>query len=79
MVGARIEDGDLLVIEEDPSDGTVVVALLNGEEASPLGGDGKAQASQWGVHRHNRRTEVVRSKGRDYNDKGCLTLRRGHR
>jgi repressor LexA len=34
MVGARIEDGDLLVIEEDedPPDGTVVVALLNGGE-----------------------------------------------
>jgi repressor LexA len=34
MVGARIEDGDLLVVEEDedPPDGTVVVALLNGGE-----------------------------------------------
>ena len=34
MTGARIEDGDLLVIEEDedPPDGTVVVALLNGGE-----------------------------------------------
>jgi repressor LexA len=34
MIGARIEDGDLLVVEEDedPSDGTVVVALLNGGE-----------------------------------------------
>ncbi len=34
MAGARIEDGDLLVVEEDedPSDGTVVVALLNGGE-----------------------------------------------
>ena len=34
MVEARIEDGDLLVVEEDedPSDGTVVVALLNGGE-----------------------------------------------
>lgn len=33
MVGARIEDGDLLVVEEDesPPDGTVVVALLAGE------------------------------------------------
>src|SRR5215207_3718893 len=32
MTGARIEDGDLLVIEEDedPPDGTAVVALLNG-------------------------------------------------
>ena len=37
MAGARIEDGDLLVIEEDedPPNGTVVVALLgNGEEAT---------------------------------------------
>jgi repressor LexA len=37
MTGARIEDGDLLVVEEDedPSDGTVVVALLrNGEEVT---------------------------------------------
>ncbi len=34
MMGARIEDGDLLVVEEDedPPDGTVVVALLNGGE-----------------------------------------------
>ena len=32
MVGARIEDGDLLVVEEDeaPADGSVVVALLGG-------------------------------------------------
>jgi repressor LexA len=32
MVGARIEDGDLLVVEEDeaPTDGAVVVALLGG-------------------------------------------------
>ena len=37
MTGARIEDGDLLVIEEDenPPNGTVVVALLgNGEEVT---------------------------------------------
>ena len=37
MAGARIEDGDLLVIEEDenPPNGTVVVALLgNGEEVT---------------------------------------------
>jgi repressor LexA len=37
MSEARIEDGDLLVVEEDenPPDGTVVVALLrNGEEAT---------------------------------------------
>ncbi len=37
MIGARIEDGDLLVVEEDedPPDGAVVVALLrNGEEAT---------------------------------------------
>ena len=36
MAEARIEDGDLLVIEEDedPPDGTVVVALLRGEEAA---------------------------------------------
>src|SRR5829696_8291867 len=36
MTGARIEDGDLLVVEEDedPLDGTVVVALLRGEEAT---------------------------------------------
>ena len=34
MVGARIEDGDLLVVEEDedPPGGAVVVALLNGGE-----------------------------------------------
>jgi repressor LexA len=37
MTGARIEDGDLLVVEEDedPPDGTVIVALLrNGEEVT---------------------------------------------
>ena len=36
MVEARIEGGDLLVVEEDedPPDGTVVVALLKGEEAT---------------------------------------------
>lgn len=36
MVEARIEDGDLLVVEEDedPPDGAVVVALLRGEEAT---------------------------------------------
>jgi repressor LexA len=37
MVGARIEDGDLLVVEEDeaPLDGAVIVALLgNGEEVT---------------------------------------------
>ncbi len=37
MIGAGIDDGDLLVIEEDedPPDGTVVVALLyNGEEVT---------------------------------------------
>lgn len=37
MTGARIEDGDLLVVEEDenPPNGTVVVALLrNGEEVT---------------------------------------------
>jgi repressor LexA len=37
MTEARIEDGDLLVVEEDedPPDGTVVVALLrNGEEVT---------------------------------------------
>src|ERR671910_1744666 len=36
MVGARIEDGDLLVVEEDeaPPDGAVVVALLEGEEVT---------------------------------------------
>jgi repressor LexA len=34
MTGARIEDGDFLVVEEDedPPDGTVVLALLNGGE-----------------------------------------------
>ena len=34
MVGARIEDGDLLVIEEDeaPPEGAVIVALLRGGE-----------------------------------------------
>jgi repressor LexA len=36
MTEARIEDGDLLVIEEDedPPDGAVVVALVRGEEAT---------------------------------------------
>ena len=37
MVGARIEDGDLLVVEEDeiPPDGAVVVALLgDGDEVT---------------------------------------------
>lgn len=37
MTGARIEDGDLLVVEEDedPPEGAVVVALLrNGEEVT---------------------------------------------
>lgn len=37
MTGARIEDGDFLVVEEDedPPDGTVVVALIgNGEEVT---------------------------------------------
>src|SRR5919205_321486 len=37
MVGARIEDGDLLVVEEDesPPDGSIVVALLReGEEVT---------------------------------------------
>jgi repressor LexA len=37
MVGARIEDGDLLVVEEDeaPLDGAVIVALLgDGEEVT---------------------------------------------
>jgi repressor LexA len=34
MVGARIEDGDLLLVEEDetPPDGAVIVALLRGGE-----------------------------------------------
>lgn len=34
MTGARIEDGDLLVVEEneDPADGSVIVALLDGGE-----------------------------------------------
>src|SRR3712207_4410445 len=34
MTGARIEDGDLLIIEEneDPPDGEIVVALLGGGE-----------------------------------------------
>jgi len=36
MTGARIDDGDLLVVEEDedPSDGAVVVALLGGEQVT---------------------------------------------
>jgi repressor LexA len=36
MTGARIEEGDVLLVEEneDPSDGTVVLALLNGETAT---------------------------------------------
>lgn len=34
---SMIEDGDLLVVEEDedPPDGTALVALLRGEEAGP--------------------------------------------
>ena len=37
MIGAHIADGDLLIVEEDedPPDGTVVVALLgDGEEVT---------------------------------------------
>ena len=36
MTGARIEEGDTLLIEEneDPPDGTVVLALLHGEKAT---------------------------------------------
>ena len=36
MTGARIEEGDLLMVEEDesPPDGTVVVALLGGEKVT---------------------------------------------
>lgn len=36
MTGARIEEGDVLLVEEneDPPDGTVVLALLNGETAT---------------------------------------------
>lgn len=36
MTDARIEEGDLLIVEEDPSppNGSVVVALLKGEEAT---------------------------------------------
>lgn len=36
MTGARIEEGDVLVVEEDesPPNGTVVVALLGGEKAT---------------------------------------------
>ena len=36
MTGARIEEGDTLLVEEneDPPDGTVVVALLNGERVT---------------------------------------------
>src|SRR5215212_2771650 len=36
MTGARIEEGDLLVVEEDesPPDGEVVVALLGGEKVT---------------------------------------------
>ncbi len=36
MTGARIEDGDTLLVEEneDPPDGTVVLALLRGEEVT---------------------------------------------
>src|SRR3712207_8702310 len=35
MTGARIEEGDLLLVEEneDPPNGTVVVALLHGERS----------------------------------------------
>lgn len=38
MVGAGIDDGDLLVVEEDesPPDGAVVVALLNGGEEATV-------------------------------------------
>ena len=36
MNGARIEEGDLLLVEEneDPPNGTVVVALLHGEKVT---------------------------------------------
>ena len=36
MTGARIEEGDLLVVEEDesPPDGAVIVALLGGEKVT---------------------------------------------
>jgi repressor LexA len=36
MTGARIEEGDLLLVEEneDPPNGTVVVALLHGEKVT---------------------------------------------
>jgi repressor LexA len=36
MTGARIEEGDLLIVEEDesPPDGAVVVALLGGEKVT---------------------------------------------
>jgi len=36
MVGAKISDGDLVVVEaeEDPPDGTIVVALLAGDEVA---------------------------------------------
>jgi repressor LexA len=36
MMGARIEEGDLLIVEEDesPPDGAVVVALLGGEQVT---------------------------------------------
>jgi repressor LexA len=36
MTGARIEEGDLLIVEEDesPPDGAVVVALLGGEQVT---------------------------------------------
>ena len=51
MTGARIENGNLLVVEEDedPPDGTIVVALLrNGEEVT--------------VKRFYREGEIVRLK-----------------
>lgn len=56
MTGAGIDDGDLLVVEEDesPSDGAVVVALLNGGEEVTVkrlyGENGTISRVEWVFH-----------------------------
>ena len=56
MTGARIEEGDRLLVEEneDPADGTVVVALLHGEKVT--------------IKRLYREGETVRLKPQSYGE-----------
>jgi repressor LexA len=60
MVGARIEDGDLLVVEEDeaPPDGAVIVALL---------GDGE-EVTVKRLYREERRTVRLRPENGDHEE-----------